>query len=267
MMKESKFIIYDYIFSNRKKNLEKSLKEYGIPYKDANNTICFETHFENETQKWYAEYKKDKILFLSFFCESENPNDSSAIREQLKRNYLLVNQDKMAMVDNYVCVSDENINIFVEITQVFRMRISFVPEGINANHRKKKNARENIYFALNIVLGLGLSSICYFLYNSINLKCLNMIMAAVSIVFMFMSCFFLSLEMEWSRKKALKVSIIFSLVYWVAVFVFLLIINQNSIPDIGQRVIHSIYYAIFAMPSYIVVVIVVFLIMAAASYA
>ena len=55
--------------------------------------------------------------------------------------------------------------------------------------------------------------------------------------------------------------------YWVAVFVFLLIINQNSIPDIGQRVIHSIYYAIFAMPSYIVVVIVVFLIMAAASYA
>ena len=60
---------------------------------------------------------------------------------------------------------------------------------------------------------------------------------------------------------------IFSLVYWVAVFVFLLIINQNSIPDIGQRAIDSTYYAIYAMPSYIVVVIVAFLIMAAASYA
>lgn len=266
MMKESKFIIYDYIFSSRKKNLEISLKEYGIPYKDANNTICFETHFENETQKWYAEYKKDKILFLSFFCESENPNDSSAIRDQLKRNYLLVNHDTMAMVDNYVCTSDGNINIFVEITQVFRMRISFVKEGINTNHRGKKKARENIYLALNIVLGFGLSSICYILYNSINLKWLNILMAAVSIVFMFMSCFFL-LEMEWSRKKALKITIIFSLVYWLVVFVFLLIINQNSIPDNGQRAIHSIYYAIYAMPSYIVVVIVALLIMAAASYA
>ncbi len=172
----------------------------------------------------------------------------------------------MAMVDNYVCVSDGNINIFVEITQVFRMRISFVREGINTNHREKKNARENIYLALNIVLGLGLSSICYFLYNSINLKWLNILMAVVSIVFMFMSCFFL-LEMDGSRKKTLKISMIFSLVYWVAVFVFLLIINQNSIPDIGQRAIHLIYYAIYAMPSYIVVVIVAFLIMAAASYA
>ena len=170
----------------------------------------------------------------------------------------------MAKVDNYVCVSDGNINIFVEITQVFRMRISFVPEG---NHREKKNAKENIYLALNTVLGLGLSSICYILYNSINLKWLNILMAAVSIVFMFMSCFFLSLGMDGSRKKALKISIIFSLVYWLAVFVFLLIINQNSIPDNGQRAIHSIYYAIYAMPSYIVVVIVAFLIMAAASYA
>lgn len=266
MMKESKFIIYDYIFSSRKKNLEKSLKEYGIPYKDANNTICFETHFENETQKWYAEYKKDKILFLSFFCESENPDDSSAIRDQLKRNYLLVNHDTMAKVDNYVCVSDGNINISVEITQVFRMRISFVREGINTNHKGKKNARENIYLALNIVLGFGLSFICYFLYNSINLKWLNILMAAVSIVFMFVSCFFL-LKMEWSRKKALKITIIFSLVYWLAVFVFLLIINQNNIPDMRQRAIHSIYYAIYAMPSFIVVVIVAFLIMAAASYA
>ena len=43
--------------------------------------------------------------------------------------------------------------------------------------------------------------------------------------------------------------------------------SQNSIPDNGQRAIHSIYYAIYAMPSYIVVVIVAFLIMAAASYA
>ena len=213
MMKESKFIIYDYIFSSRKKNLEKSLREYGIPYKDANNTICFETHFENETQKWYAEYKKDKILFLSFFCESENPNDSSAIRDQLKRNYLFVNHDTMAMVDNYVCVSDENINISVEITQVFRMRISFVPEGINRNY-KVKDSKENIYLALNIVLGLGLSVVCYLLYNLINLKWLNILMAVFSIVFMLVSCFFLSLEIEWSRKKALKISMIFSLVYW-----------------------------------------------------
>lgn len=232
-----------------------------------NNTICFETHFENETQEWYAEYKKDKILFLFFFCESENPNDSSAIRDQLKRNYLFVNHDNMAKVDNYVCTSDGNINIFVETTQVFRMRISFVPEGINTNHREKKNARENIYLALNIVLGLGLSAVCYLLYNLINLKWLNILMAVFSILFMFMSCFFLSLGMDGSRKKALKISIIFSLVYWVAVFVFLLIINQNSIPDIGQRVIDSAYYAIYAMPSYIVVVIVAILIMAAASYA
>ncbi|RIA77733.1 hypothetical protein EI71_00886 [Anaeroplasma bactoclasticum] len=266
MMKESKFIIYDFIFSSRKKNLEKSLKEYGIPYKDANNTICFETHFENETQKWYAEYKKDKILFLSFFCESENPDDSSAIRDQLKRNYLFVNHDTMAMVDNYVCTSDRNINIFVEITQVFRIRISFVPEGINTNHRVK-DSKENIYLALNIVLGLGLSSICFFLYNLINLKWLNILMAVFSIVFMLVSCFFLSLGMDGSRKKSLIVSVIFSLVYWGVVFVFLLIINQNSIPDIGQRVVNSTYYAIYAMPSYIVVVIVAFLIMAAASYA
>jgi hypothetical protein len=121
MLKESKFIIYDFIFSSCKKNLEKSLKEYGIPYKDANNTICFETHFENETRKWYAEYKKHRILFLSFFCESENPDDSSEIRDQLKRNYLFVNHDTMAMVDSYVCTSDRNINIFVEITQVLRI--------------------------------------------------------------------------------------------------------------------------------------------------
>jgi hypothetical protein len=265
-MKESKFIIYDFIFSSRKKNLEKSLKEYGIPYKDANNTICFETHFENETQKWYAEYKKDKILFLSFFCESENPDDSSAIRDQLKRNYLFVNHDTMAMVDNYVCTSDRNINIFVEITQVFRIRISFVPEGINTNHIVK-DSKENIYLALNIVLGLGLSSICFFLYNLINLKWLNILMAVFSIVFMLVSCLFLSLGMDGSRKKSLIVSVIFSLVYWGVVFVFLLIINQNSIPDIGQRVVNSTYYAIYAMPAYIVVVIVAFLIMAAASYA
>lgn len=260
-MKDSKFIIYDYTFSSRKRILLKSLNKYGITYNINDNKIYFETKFENETQKWYAEYKKNKILLLSFYCESENKFASTKIKNQLNKNYCCVNHDVLAKVDYYESSSDENVKISVGITQSFMMIVSFVPVEKYGyrKHRDKVDIKEIVFYVANAIFGLGLSVACYLFYYFFNLKWLNILMAVISVSYTIVSIYFLLIKMECTKKKAFLINTCFSVLYWLVTFVILLIVTLNSNLDLGPRIVDLIYYSFYAMPSYMVVVAIILL--------
>ena len=179
----------------------------------------------------------------------------------------------IAKVEYYESYIDKNISISVETMQTFRMIITFKfanrfsYRGIVEKNSFASNIAETVFWVVTIFIGLALSITGYLLYNLVNLEWLNILMAVISALFMIISVLFLCLISDWTIKQSIIFSIILPILYWVIVFLILLFICKGQIPDFGDRAIMSVYFAFYAMPAYVIVILVALLCLAALSYA
>ncbi len=134
------------------------------------------------------------------------------------------------------------------------------------NKLTAKEKREYLTLALLALAGAVLSALFLLQYHLLGNTALSVLAAILS--FAYMACSMLLLgkttrttELNW------KVPVLFPLSYIAIVFLALLFLVHKQIPENPTRILDCLMWSIYAMPSFIIVIWLVVLVIAALSYA
>ena len=116
------------------------------------------------------------------------------------------------------------------------------------------------------VIGLGLTILFIFLYEKFNNVILTISTAVISLIYMVGALVIIS-KKDFVFQNNVKVAILFPLIYTLIVFAFLLFVEHKRIPENPIRILDCFLWAIYTMPSFIIVLIILSLIMIVISYA
>ena len=116
------------------------------------------------------------------------------------------------------------------------------------------------------VIGLGLTILFIFLYEKFNNVILTISTAVISLIYMVGALVIIS-KKDFVFQNNVKAAILFPLIYALIVFAFLLFVEHKRIPENPIRILDCFLWAIYTMPSFIIVLIILSLIMIVISYA
>ncbi len=136
--------------------------------------------------------------------------------------------------------------------------------------KKLKELSENDQIILCAVVlslvGAGLSALFFLQYIKWNNTVLTVATAVFSLAYMTGSMILLgkmnsAIDLNW------KVPVLFPLSYIAIVFLILLFLVHKQIPENPMRILDCLMWSIYTMPSFIIVIVLVILVIAAMSYA
>ena len=258
--------LFNIILENNIKSLKNYLKKNKISFKKTKTNILFETNMDENKIEWNILYKKSYIS--KAFCNCDPSLRSySEFKHYLSEHFVYMYKNPITNFEYYE--GKENNNILLNVKNGQTLMISI--EMLNREKPKMKISNTDIVEILKMIgfalLGVGLSTCEYILYNWLNLVWLNILMAIFSVLYMTVSCYILSRLADFGRKKSSIISIVLPIVYWLIVFVALIILNNAYIPDISTRLVVCTYWTFYAMPAFILVISLLVLLFIGAGYA
>ena len=258
--------LFNIILENNIKLLKRYLKKNKISFKKTKTNILFETGFDENIIEWNILYKKNYISKAFCNCDS-SLRSYSGFMQFLSENFIYMYKNPITNIEYYERKTNNNILLNIDNKEILNINI----EVIKQEKSKRKISKTDVVEVLKMIgfalLGVGLSTCEYILYNWLNLVWLNILMAIFSVLYMTVSCYILSRLADFERKKSIIISIVLPVVYWLIVFVALIILNNAYIPDISTRLVVCTYWAFYAMPAFILIISVALLLFAGASYA
>ena len=258
--------LFNIILENNIKLLKRYLKKNKISFKKTKTNIIFETKNDGCNIEWNILHKKNLILKVFCICESSF-KACTEFKTFLSKNFIFMYKNPITNIEYYESKRNDNVLLNIENDQLVKINIEF----INQEKSKRKISKTDVVEILKMIgftlLGVGLSTCEYILYNWLNLVWLNILMAIFSVLYMTVSCYIISRLADIGRKKSSIISIVLPVVYWLLVFGVLLYLNNKSIPDISTRLVTCMYWAFYAMPAFILIITVALLFIVGASYA
>ena len=258
--------LFNIILENNIKLLKSYLKKNKISFKKTKTNILFETGIDENKIEWNILYNKNYVS--KAFC-----NCDSSLRSYLKfkhflsDNFAYMYKNPITNIEYYEGKTNNNILLNIDNKKTLNINI----EVIKQEKSKRKISTTDVVEILKMIgfalLGVGLSTCEYILYNWLNLVWLNILMAIFSVLYMTVSCYIISRLADFEREKSSIISIVLPIVYWLIVFVFLIILNNAYIPDISTRLVVCTYWAFYAMPAFILVISLLILLFIGAGYA
>lgn len=247
-MKNLVFKFYDYEFPFNVEAFENALKKYGIYYEKAEKTIKFETVIDGEGYEFNVDYIEDKIETIYI---SASINSSDAIKTQFNKDYECI-YDYLSKREYS---NKKDLSIIIEVEDRVRITVKY----------EKQPTRLSIHLNTSLILltifGPLFSIAAYLLYAYLNIEWLNILMAIVCALYMFIDSFFIFFKASNKKSILSKVfkAIVFPLAYWLIVFLVILIFNLIVNPGLPSHM--SFLWAVYSMPSFALVIIVAYTIM------
>ena len=252
-MEEVRFELFNILLENNIKSLKRYLKKSNIPFEKNKTNIVFEASIDEYNTKWDVFYKKNSVLKAFCTCD-ESIKSSSEFRHYLSKFYIFMYKNPLTNFEYYENKTTDTITLEIHEGEIFKLNIAFIEQYRQKEKKKTTDVVEILKMIGFALLGVGLSTCEYILYNWLNLVWLNILMAIFSVLYMTVSCYIISRLADFGRKKSSIISIVLPMVYWLIVFVALIILNNAYIPDISTRLVVCTYWAFYAMPAFILVI-------------
>ncbi|MBQ7378997.1 MAG: hypothetical protein IJW70_04865 [Clostridia bacterium] len=134
------------------------------------------------------------------------------------------------------------------------------------NKLTAKEKREYLTLALLALAGAGLSVLFILQYSLMSNTALTILSSILSFAYMAGSMLLLG-KTGTPPVKNWKTAILFPLSYTVIVFLILLFLMQKQIPENPMRILDCLMWSIYSMPSFIIVIALIVLVLAAMAYA
>ena len=266
IMGEVKTELFNIILENNIKLLKRYLKKNKISFKKTKTNILFETGIDENKIEWNILYNKNYISKAFCNCDS-SLRSYSEFRHFLSENFVYMYKNPITNIEYYEGKTNNNIRLNIDNNETLNINIDVIKQ----EKPKRKISKIDVVEILKMIgfalLGVGLSTCEYILYNWLNLVWLNILMAIFSVLYMTVSCYIISRLADFGRKKSSIISIVLPMVYWLIVFVALIILNNAYIPDISTRLVVCTYWAFYAMPAFIFVISLLVLLFLGAGYA
>ena len=258
--------LFNIILENNIKLLKRYLKKNKISFKKTKTNILFETGIDENKIEWNILYSKNYVSKAFCNCDS-SLRSYSEFMHFLSENFVYMYKNPITNIEYYEGRKNNNILLNIDNKETLNINI----EVIKQEKSKRKISKTDVVEILKMIgfalLGVGLSTCEYILYNSLNLVWLNILMSIFSVLYMSVSCYILSRLADFERKKSIIISIVLPIVYWLIAFVALIILNNANIPDISTRLVVCTYWAFYAMPAFILVISLLVLLFLGAGYA
>ena len=116
------------------------------------------------------------------------------------------------------------------------------------------------------MIGLGLSRLFIFLYERFNDVIVTITTSIISLLFMVLSIIFIS-KKDFVFENTTKTAVMFPLIYTLIAFALLLFVEHKIIPENPIHILDCFLWAVYTMPSFIIVLVILSLIMIVISYA
>lgn len=129
-----------------------------------------------------------------------------------------------------------------------------------------KKKREYLTLALLAFAGAGLSALFLLQYHLLGNTALNVLAAILSFAYMVGSMLLLG-KTDTSPQKNRKTALLFPISYTVIIFLILLFLLRKQLYEDPMHIIDCLMWSIYAMPSFIIVILLIALVMAALAYA
>ncbi len=133
------------------------------------------------------------------------------------------------------------------------------------NKLTAKEKREYLTLALLALAGAGLSVLFILQYNLIGNTTLTILAAILSFAYMAGSMLLLG-KTGTHPEKNWKTAVLFPPSYTVIIFLILLFLMHKQISENPMRIPDCLMWSIYTMPSFIMIILLVVLVMAALSY-
>lgn len=115
------------------------------------------------------------------------------------------------------------------------------------------------------LFGIGITILFIYLYHRYDNLVFTITTAFLSLIYMIGCIIYLILK-ENINLGILKTCILFPLIYLIIVFIVLIFVEQNTIKENPIRVLDCFMWAVYAMPAFIIVILLLLLILWAISY-
>ena len=258
--------IFNVLYTCDARDLTRYLNKSNISFENIGNVIKFSIEEDEYNIEWVVSFENNRILKANATCDysfDSIPN----FKKFLSEKFIVDDEDENTNIIIYRSNINANLTLNIDNSDSSKFEINFEYKKKPKKTFYKTNLIAIFRIAIFAIIGLGISVADYLLYYYENILWLNIFMAVISVLFMSVTCYILARRENIDKTVAIVISVFGPVIYWILVFAAILALYRNEEMDIATRLINSAFWAFYAMPAFIIVILVVLLVACCLAYA
>ena len=258
--------IFNVLYTCDARDLTRYLNKSNISFENIGNVIKFSIEEDEYNIEWVVVFKNNRILKAYATCDysfDSIPN----FKKFLSEKFVVDDEDENTNIIIYRSNINANLTLNIDNNDSSKLEINF---------EYKKKPKKTFYktdliaifrIVIFAIIGLCISVADYLLYYYENILWLNILMAVISVLFMSVTCYILARREKLDKTVAIVISTLGPVICWILVFAALIFLTHKVETDKATRLINCAFWAFYAMPAFIIVILVVLLIACGLAYA
>lgn len=259
--------IFNVLYTCDARDLTRYLNKSNISFENIGNVIKFSIEEDEYNIEWVVVFENNRILKASATCDYSF-DSIPHFKKFLFEKFIVDDEDENTNIIVYRSNINANLTLNIDNNDSSKLKLTF---KYNKKKPKKTFSKTDLIAIFRIVIvaiiGLGVSVAGYLLYYYENILWLNILMAVISVIFMSVACYILARRENIDKTVANVISTLGPVIYWILVFAALIFLTHKVEMDKVTRVINCVFWAFYAMPAFIIVILVVLLIACGLAYA